>query len=208
MRHSQLSVAKVKLRPVRPVATLVIDIPLTKLTCVDVVMQIGACGPFSCPANESGALSAWSFAHVLSGYAWNLSWSLVSKAVSGAVQLQTLNLWLLVLIGLVFELVENNPSSGASMWTWLGYTQQTYSGDSATNAITDMLFVLSGWSIVEVVVVFSSEAVVFVAIGGGALVLSCVFVVFFLEERRLMKRALQPDLQAGTKASLPAVLIR
>ena len=155
--------------------------------------------PFSCPANESGALSAWSFAHVLSGYGWNLGWSAVSKATSGAVQLQTLNLWLLMTVGLVFELVENNPSSGASMWTWLGYTQQTYSGDSATNAIADMLFVLVGWSVVEVALLVSSETAVFAALGGGALVLSFVFAIFFLEERKLMKRAGQ--------ANLPAVLI-
>ena len=154
---------------------------------------------FFCPVDENGMFSAWSISHFFSGYVWNLAWSGVSAAVSGTVQLQTLNLWVLMFVGFLFELAENHPSGGW-MWEWLGYTQATYVGDSATNAISDMLFVFLGWTLVEAVLMISTEAAVFAVLGGGAALILLLFAVFFREERKIL-------LPRERAANLPAVLI-
>ena len=155
-----------------------------------------------CPIDENGAFSAWSFMHVLSGYIWNLAWAGVSFAVSQQVKLQTLNLWLLMFIGFLFELAENNASTGEKMWRWLDYTRATYSGDSAINAISDMLFVLIGWTLVEGTLLISVNSVVFAILGAGALLLLIVFGVLFREERKIL---MVRERAAGV---LPAVMIQ
>jgi hypothetical protein len=153
-----------------------------------------------CPVGETGMFSSWSISHFFFGYTWNLAWSGVSAAVSGTVQLQTLNLWVLMFVGFLFELVENDPTGDGWMWSWLGYTQVTYVGDTATNAISDMLFVLLGWTLVEGVLMISTEAAVFAVLGGGAALILLLFAVFFLEERKIL-------LPRERAAKLPAVLI-
>lgn len=158
---------------------------------------------FCCPVDENGMFSAWSISHFASGYIWNLAWSALSVAVSGSVRMQTLNLWSLMLVGFLFELAENDPAGAGWMWSWMGYTQATYVGDSATNAISDMLFVLLGWTLVECVMMVSTEMAVFAVLGGGAVLLLLLFAVFFREERRI----LMPRERASAATGLPAVLI-
>lgn len=148
-------------------------------------MQSTKAYAFCCPADEKGTVSAWSVMHLLSGFVWNIVWSIVSLSVSNRVQFQTLNLWLLMFIGLVFELVENNASTG-EMWACLDYTRATYSGDSAINAISDMLFVLIGWTLVEFALLLSVNVLVFAALVAVALLLLIVFGVLFREERKIL----------------------
>lgn len=149
-------------------------------------MQSAKAYALCCPVDENGIVSAWSVMHILSGFVWNLVWSIVSFSVSNRVQFQTLNLWLLMFIGLVFELVENNAATGEKMWAWLDYTRATYSGDSATNAISDMLFVLIGWTLVEGAFLVSVNVPVFAVLVAVALLLLIVFGVLFREERKIL----------------------
>lgn len=124
--------------------------------------------------------------HFLSGYAWHIVWVWVSLSMSTTPELSWLSLHLLMLVGLLFELAENNLIGRNLIWSWAGYTESTYSGDSAINAIADMLFVLLGWTAVQLTVLLDHSTTALAVLLSVGLVLLLVFAYLFRIEFRIL----------------------
>ena len=143
--------------------------------------------------HEYSYVSTWSIMHFLSGYAWNIVWVFAWDDY-----MPWLNLWILMAIALFFELLENQPRSGAWMWGCLGYDETTYDGDSAVNAISDVLFTLAGWGVVKLVASFTTSDIALGALLGTGGVMFLVFLALFREERRIQLGS--PAMAATTTA--------
>lgn len=125
--------------------------------------------------------------HFLSGYAWQILWVWVSVSMSTTHEISWLSLYLLMLVGFLFELVENNPTGKRLMWSCFGYDDTSYPGDSATNAISDMLFVLLGWTVVELMVFVDHSMVMLVILLSVGFVLLLMFVYLLRLELRVQR---------------------
>ena len=126
-------------------------------------------------------VSTWSIMHYLSGYLWCVVWV---WAFNNA--LIWLNLLLFTTTALVFELLENQKGSGSWMWGWLGYDEDTYTGDSALNSVSDVLISVLGWLTVRVVTLFTTSAAALGVLLGAAAVLFIAFLYMFRIERRIV----------------------
>ena len=128
---------------------------------------------------DKSFLSAWSIMHFLSGYLWNVVWT---WAFDGA--LPVLNLALLVVVACVFELVENQKGSGDWLWGSLGYDTTTYTGDSAINAVSDVLLSVVGWCVVAGAAAIARTTLVLGLLLGTAAVIFVAFLFLFRIERQ------------------------
>ena len=134
-----------------------------------------------CGWTEIAYVSTCSIMHFLSGYLWCIVWVWAFSDT-----LPWLNLLLFTASALVFEVLENQKGSGSWMWGWLGYDTETYTGDSALNAVSDVLISIIGWLIVRIVTLFTTSTVALGAMLGAAGVLFLVFLYFFRIERRIV----------------------
>ena len=140
---------------------------------------------------EDGFASNWSIMHFLSGlvphalYAWLLggdAW---------------ISLYVLAFVACVFELVENTPGAGKIMWTCIGYTTENYRIDSLQNSQCDVLFLLLGWLVAQVVHLLSPGMTAFWVVMGVAAVLFVAFLWLFSRERARWHAAKQLQLDAA-----------
>ena len=149
---------------------------------------------------ETAYLSAWSIMHFLSGYVWHVVWAWASDLWE-----PWLSLFLLMLLAMVFELLENNPVCGAPMWAWLGYDRTTYAGDTASNSVSDLLCSLLGWGVVHLVATLSMETAALTALLSAGGVLFVVFLGAFYVERSVVFGKTDKGTPAPT--ALPALLV-
>jgi len=95
------------------------------------------------------------------------------------------NLLVFTSLALVFEVYENIAKAGPwSFWKPLGYTKETYDGDSAVNSASDVLFSLVGWGLARLVLV--STGLTAVGLGltlGAAALLLGLFLILHCVER-------------------------
>ncbi len=152
--------------------------------------------------SDDAYVSAWSVMHFLSGYLWNVAWSFAADG-----DLPVLNFALFVVLALLFELVENQPGSGSWMWGWLGYTAESYQGDSALNSVSDVLISVAGWGAVYAVVAFTRSMVALGVLLGVAGALFVFFLYLFRIERRKFREAQAEKLLASpsSPSTLPAM---
>ena len=142
-------------------------------------------------------ISDWSIVHFLSGlvphalYAYLLSFD------------HWISLYVLAVGACLFELFENHRSDGEFLWTGLGYTGATYSGDSLQNSVCDVLFLLLGWGVAEVVYLITSSMLALYVLLGVAAALLAMFLYLFSKERAQWAAAVPPA--TTPPAGLPPV---
>ena len=130
--------------------------------------------------NEVDAyLSSWSVMHFLSGYIWQVVWVWATDMWA-----PWASLFIFTVLAMVFELLENWRVTGAPMWAWLGYDESTYSGDTASNSVSDLLVSLLGWGVVHLVTSFARTPAALGALLGTAGVLFVAFLVLYRLERQ------------------------
>lgn len=155
-----------------------------------------------CAYNEVDAyLSAWSIMHFLSGYLWHVVWAWTTDMWAPWV-----SLFLFMTLAMVFELLENWRVTGAPMWAWLGYDETTYSGDTASNSVSDLLVSLLGWGVVHLVASFARTPAALGALLGSAGVLFVVFLLFYRQERKQTFGVMKTDVDKYPER--PAVLLK
>lgn len=126
---------------------------------------------------EDGFASAWSIMHFLSGMVPHALYAWFVEADAW------ISLFVLAVAACVFELVENTPGMGRIMWTWIGYTTENYRIDSLQNAVSDVLFLLGGWFVAQIVHLLSSSLTAFGVLMGVAGALFLLFLWLFSRER-------------------------
>lgn len=139
----------------------------------------GSIGMPICGLNERVYVSGWTIMHFLSGYLWNVAWSWATDG-----WLPWLNLLLLAIVAVAFELLENEKDSGAWMWGWLGYDTKSYAGDTTSNSNSDVLASLIGWGVVQPIVMTTRSDATLGALLGVAGTLFVIFLVLFYFERK------------------------
>ena len=148
--------------------------------------------------SEFGYVSAWSIMHFLSGYLWCVVFAWAFRDV-----LPWVHLLLLLIVALLFELLENQKGAGSWMWGGIGYDTTTYSGDTALNAVSDVLFTVLGWTVVRIVVMYTTSDVALGVLLGVAGALFAIFLCLFRIERRI-----QLGPKASGDAQRPALLLK
>lgn len=170
---------------------------------------------------EGGLYSNWSIMHFLSGF---VPHALYAYLLTDAAH--WISLYVLTFAACVFELVENTEGartaharkqpvraptdpppragSGKFMWSWIGYNKSNYRIDSLHNSVADILFLLLGWLVVEVVHLATPSMTALYALLGVAGALLVLFVVLFLEERQRWRAVDGPATATGA-AALPAL---
>ena len=144
---------------------------------------------------ESGFASAWSIPHFLSGLVPHAIWAYFIPADAW------ISLFVLATLAALFELVENTPGAGKVMWTWIGYTTENYRIDTLRNAVSDILFLLAGWLVAQVVHLLAPDRVAFWALLGAAGVLVLLFLWLFSLERQKWLRD-----KEGTNTARPVTI--
>jgi len=131
---------------------------------------------------ERGIASAWSITHFLHGWLWNTIWMFATQDY-----MPWLNLFVGASLELLFEVWENYVKSGVwSCWVWLGYTPESYDGDSAINSASDVLFALLGWGLARLVLVGTGLTGLGLGLTlGAAALLLVVFLILHWIERRV-----------------------
>lgn len=152
--------------------------------------------------DEFGYVSTWSIMHFLSGYLWNIVWVF---ALSDYVP--WLNLLLLSLFAVGFEILENQPGSGSWMWGCIGYDETTYTGDTAINSGSDIFFSLLGWGVVRLVAAFTTSSIALGVLLGVAGGLFIIFLVLFSIERRIQLGPKAPRASDTPSPVRPALLL-
>ena len=123
---------------------------------------------------ESGFLSPWSLVHTSVGLGWNAVWHAVFDE-GGA----RLNLFLLVLTAIGFELVENSTAVVGPLWKRLGRNLDEYGTDSVANSQTDVLVAVLGHGLSELFFATLARTAASVATLVIVGVLVSMFLVYF-----------------------------
>lgn len=165
-------------------------------------MHLLTCTTASCSVcDEYSYVSAWSITHFLSGYWWSLVWTYSFNDF-----LPWLNLLLFAVAATVFELLENQPMSGKWMWGWLGYDENTYTGDSVTNSVTDVLISLVGWAVVRSVVTYTTSTLALGIMLGVSGVLFVIFLLLYRMERQRTFARMATD--EGSEPERPTLVLK
>lgn len=127
---------------------------------------------------EEGLYSHWSIVHFLAGFVPHALFAYLLEDVE-----HWISLWLLAFGACAFELVENTPGNGKWMWSWIGYTVDTYKLDTLRNSVGDILSLLLGWLVVEIVHQIAPSSTALFVLLGVAAALFVVFVYLFVVER-------------------------
>ena len=114
-----------------------------------------------------------------------------------------LNALLFAMLAVFFEILENLPTTGSIMWSWLGYTRETYSGDSAVNAASDVLISLIGWVGARGVLTATGSTAVGLGVTlGTAGALFGIFLFLYRIERRVQ------GIDASPEPVTPALILK
>jgi len=124
---------------------------------------------------ETGYLSPWSLVHTSVGLGWNALWHALFDQ-GGA----RLNLFLLVLVAIAFELLENNLGVMGSLWQRLGRRMDAFDIDSVSNSQTDVLVAVLGHGLSELFFETLSRTAASVATIVIVAILLVVFAVYFV----------------------------
>lgn len=134
---------------------------------------------------EHAVFSAWSIVHLASGMVWFVVYDLALPDSETWV-----SLFLLTLVNIAFEFLENNEST-AVMWSWVaGSAYDSYKGDSSASVLGDVLSVTLGFGFsklalvaagIDHLVLASNETLAFLLAGG---VMFVTFVTCLRQERR------------------------
>lgn len=124
---------------------------------------------------ESGYLSPWSLVHTSVGLSWNWAWHAAFD--QGGVKL---NLFFLVLVAIVFELIENNMALMGPLWRRLGRGLDEFGIDSVSNSQTDVLVAVLGHGMSELFFETLSRTAASVATLVIVGILASTFVIYFV----------------------------
>jgi hypothetical protein len=150
---------------------------------------------------EIGVYSHWTIMHFLSGLVPHAIFVFLTSAD------HWISLYVLAMIACLFELVENEPGNGEWMWKFIGYTVVDHKPDTLKNSVSDVVFLLLGWLVSEVVFLLGAPLELGLSLLLGlALVLFVVFIYLFRVERSrwASRQSALPDPRATiVRASLP-----
>lgn len=124
---------------------------------------------------EQGYVTAWTLMHTSTGLLWNGCWHAAFDD-DGA----RLNLFLLVVVAIVFELVENNLAIVGPMWRRLNRDMTHYHTDTLPNSQTDVLVAVLGHGLSELFFATLSRVEASVATFVVAGILVGTFLVYFV----------------------------
>jgi hypothetical protein len=152
---------------------------------------------------EPGYYSSFSIVHFLSGFVPHSLWLWWVPAE------EWISLLALSTLACLFELLENEPKAAKTVWSWLGNATSTYRADSLKNAVSDILFLIAGWFVAQVVYMLSpGHATFFVLLGVAALLFVAFLVLNRLEREDWQKRRTEVGVTTASDAPTDAPTVR